>query len=305
MCKRSFPPSDSPRCRIPHAYMVWLAVSLLIITPAFSRSHRLNSRLTARLPAACAEFFQRVRRLLTGGLLCPACALGGNRLADLFQVYAICKTQINRAFFVGKVRLAYRSTRPWKFVSPSQQHPAPVPRNPVFFSCQNRFFSRSTLIFWPSNSPENSLQTPWKPCFLPEKCDFFLQNGLQSSKSVIYYVSVARQKRRSSEADIKCKEIWWSWFWKTSGFEKNRKKFTKRFAKFKKCDILCFCCASKTTEQRGWYKAQRNLLIVILKNLRFEKKSKKISKTDLQSSESVIYYVSVTRRSRVSWLKIE
>ena len=33
---------------------------------------------------ARAEFLQRVRRLLTGGSLRPACALGGNRLASLF-----------------------------------------------------------------------------------------------------------------------------------------------------------------------------------------------------------------------------
>ena len=35
--------------------------------------------------SARAEFLQRVRRLLTGGSLRPACALGGNRLASLFQ----------------------------------------------------------------------------------------------------------------------------------------------------------------------------------------------------------------------------
>ena len=65
----------------------------LIPTPlcAFFRLQRLRetiwsrSRLNARLPAAHAEFLQRVRRLLTGGSLCPACALGGNRLAKLFQ----------------------------------------------------------------------------------------------------------------------------------------------------------------------------------------------------------------------------
>jgi hypothetical protein len=59
---------------------------LLITTPAFSRfSIGLTRGLNARLPAARADFYQRVRRLLTGGSLCPACALGGNRLAILFQ----------------------------------------------------------------------------------------------------------------------------------------------------------------------------------------------------------------------------
>ena len=57
----------------------------LITTPAFSRLHRLHSRLTCSASFARAEFLQRVRRLLTGGSLRPACALGGNRLAKLFQ----------------------------------------------------------------------------------------------------------------------------------------------------------------------------------------------------------------------------
>ena len=50
---------------------------LLIITPAFSRLKIGFTRgLHARLPAARADFYQRVRRLLTGGLLSSAVAQG-------------------------------------------------------------------------------------------------------------------------------------------------------------------------------------------------------------------------------------
>ena len=50
---------------------------LLIITPAFSRLEIGFTRgLHARLPAARADFYQRVRRLLTGGSLSSAVAQG-------------------------------------------------------------------------------------------------------------------------------------------------------------------------------------------------------------------------------------
>ena len=68
---------------------------LLIITPAFSRLKIGFTRgLHARLPAARADFYQRVRRLLTGGSLCPACALGGNRLATSFQNNKFCNSPL-------------------------------------------------------------------------------------------------------------------------------------------------------------------------------------------------------------------
>ena len=76
----AFPPPDSPLCRLLIAHKLFWSF-FLITAPALNRLHRFRSRLTARLPAARAEFLQRVRRLLTGGSLCPACALGGNRLA--------------------------------------------------------------------------------------------------------------------------------------------------------------------------------------------------------------------------------
>ena len=61
---------------------------------------------------------------------------------------------------------------------------------------------------------------------------------------------VARRMRRSSEADITLKILRIANL-KTFGFEKNRKIFQKRFAKTKIDDILCFCCASNATKQRG------------------------------------------------------
>ena len=81
---RLSPPPDSPLCRLPIAHKLFWSF-FLITAPALNRLHRFRSRLTARLPVARAEFLQRVRRLLTGGSLRPACALGGNRLASLFQ----------------------------------------------------------------------------------------------------------------------------------------------------------------------------------------------------------------------------
>ena len=70
----AFSPPDSPLSRLPIAHKLFWSF-FLITAPAFSRLHRLNSRLTARLPAARAEFLQRVRRLLTGGSLCSAVVL--------------------------------------------------------------------------------------------------------------------------------------------------------------------------------------------------------------------------------------
>ena len=46
--------------------------------------------------SARAEFLQHVRRPLSGGSLRPACALGGNRLADSFQATLICSSKNNR-----------------------------------------------------------------------------------------------------------------------------------------------------------------------------------------------------------------
>ena len=80
----AFPPPDSPLCRLQIAHKLFWSF-FLITAPALNRLHRFRSRLTARLPAARAEFLQRVRRLYTFGSLCSACALGGNRLASSFQ----------------------------------------------------------------------------------------------------------------------------------------------------------------------------------------------------------------------------
>ena len=77
---RLSPRRTPPLFRLPIAHKLFWSF-FFVTAPAFSRLHRLHSRLTARLPAARADFLQRVRRLLTGGSLCPACALGGNRLA--------------------------------------------------------------------------------------------------------------------------------------------------------------------------------------------------------------------------------
>ena len=85
----AFPPPDSPLFLLLIAHKLFWSF-FLITAPALNRLHRFRSRLTARLPAARAEFLQRVRRLLTGGSLCPACALGGNRLARLFQYEPCC-----------------------------------------------------------------------------------------------------------------------------------------------------------------------------------------------------------------------
>ena len=80
----AFSPPDSPLFQFPVARNVcWYFPS--ITAPAVNRLHRLTSRLKCSASFARAEFLQRVRRLLTGGSLRPACALGGNRLASLFQ----------------------------------------------------------------------------------------------------------------------------------------------------------------------------------------------------------------------------
>ena len=84
--RSGFLPAGLPSFPVPPRVPGLAGSFLLIITPAFSRLKIGFTRgLNARLPAARADFYQRVRRLLTGGSLCPACALGGNRLAIFFQ----------------------------------------------------------------------------------------------------------------------------------------------------------------------------------------------------------------------------
>ena len=50
---------------------------------------------------------------------------------------------------------------------------------------------------------------------------------------MIYYVSVARRKRRSSEADINAEKFCGSWNFERAGFEKKSKKFQKVICKIK------------------------------------------------------------------------
>ena len=80
---------------------------------------------------------------------------------------------------------------------------------------------------------------------------FYLKNSkesLQKHKTMIYYIPVA--------PDDGAIPGWYNTrkaFLKRSDEpKKNRRNFKKLLAKFKKCDILCFCCASKTTRQQGW-----------------------------------------------------
>ncbi|MBQ9088127.1 MAG: hypothetical protein IJY46_05025, partial [Lentisphaeria bacterium] len=79
-----FLPAGLPSFPVPRR-----AQRLLVFS--FDYSACVQPIASASLAAYCsasfarAEFLQRVRRLLTGGSLRPACALGGNRLASLFQ----------------------------------------------------------------------------------------------------------------------------------------------------------------------------------------------------------------------------
>ena len=82
--RSGFLPAGLPSFPVPRR-----AQRLLVFS--FDYSACVQPITSASLAAYCsasftrAEFFQRVRRLLTGGSLRPACALGGNRLASLFQ----------------------------------------------------------------------------------------------------------------------------------------------------------------------------------------------------------------------------
>ena len=82
--RSGFLPAGLPSFPVPRR-----AQRLLVFS--FDYSACVQPIASASLAAYCsassarAEFLQRVRRLLTGGSLRPACALGGNRLASLFQ----------------------------------------------------------------------------------------------------------------------------------------------------------------------------------------------------------------------------
>ena len=80
-----FPPAGAPTFASPHTRIrggwYFPADYSACVQPISSASLAAYCSTSS----ARAEFLQRVRRLLTGGSLRPACALGGNRLASLFQ----------------------------------------------------------------------------------------------------------------------------------------------------------------------------------------------------------------------------
>ena len=71
---------------------------------------------------------------------------------------------------------------------------------------------------------------------------------MQKQKTMIYYVSVARRTRRSSEADITLKNFADRKFEKLPVLKKIEKISKKRFAKTKNRDILCFCRSPRASE---------------------------------------------------------
>ena len=92
---------------------------------------------------------------------------------------------------------------------------------------------------------------------------------------------VARRTRQRSEADITPRKIVNRNLKNFPVLKKIEKNFKKRFAKTKIDDILCFCCASNATKQRGWYNTEK-FAICSFEKLPVLKKSKKIQKSGLQ-----------------------
>ena len=85
---------------------------------------------------------------------------------------------------------------------------------------------------------ENSWLFTWK-----------IQNAACKSIKRWYIISPLRLMMVRHRADITREMLFWN---EAMNPKKNRRNFKKLLAKFKKCDILCFCCASKTTRQQGW-----------------------------------------------------
>ena len=103
----------------------------------------------------------------------------------------------------------------------------------------------------PVLSPPFSAISPRSPRISPEKPEKIEKNlkfRLQKRNSMIYYVSVARRKRRCCEADITLKNFADRNFLKNFRFKKIEKISKKRFAKTKNSDILCFCRSSSASE---------------------------------------------------------
>ena len=126
----------------------------------------------------------------------------------------------------------------------------------------------------------------------PENCEkkhFFSENRLAKSEIADILCFLLRVL-----CDGAAELIHTIWFFAVCKIEKlpvlkkNRKNFKIALAKIKIDDILCFCCASKATMQRGWYKAE-NFADREIEKLPVLKKIEKNSKNDLQSKKSVIY----------------
>ena len=101
------------------------------------------------------------------------------------------------------------------------QHLKKVRISPLFY-----LSSREKTVVLP--------KIPLKTAIFAKKIEKFSKNDLQSSETMIYYVSVARRKRQRSEADINTTLLQNLIFEKLSGFEKIEKKFKKTICKVKK-----------------------------------------------------------------------
>ena len=87
--------------------------------------------------SARAEFLQHVRRPLSGGSLRPACALGGNRLADSFQATLICSSKNNRR------QAENTPTSRLSGVQPDKRRNRQTPRNQERYRTAGRVLPRS------------------------------------------------------------------------------------------------------------------------------------------------------------------
>ena len=130
--RSGFLPAGLPSFPVPRR-----AQRLLVFS--FDYSACVQPIASASLAAYCsassarAEFLQRVRRLLTGGSLSPACALGGNRLATSFQNNKFCNRIYcsSRSFRSSrkKGRLTGLSSLFWDFFAPQSLY---LPKNRGF-----------------------------------------------------------------------------------------------------------------------------------------------------------------------------
>ena len=94
---------------------------------------------------------------------------------------------------------------------------------------------------------------PWFSLIFPENPQIFQKISklrLQSSETMIYYVSVARRKRRCSEADITLKILRIMKFWNFR-FWKKSKKFQKTICKTKNLWYIMFLSLAKC-ERADW-----------------------------------------------------